>query len=179
LIGDASPAPTDDSAIIRHNTIQRTANDPDWKSSAFSYITGTELHEDILATVKNNNYTYSDPGISYYARSLRRGETYRYGVVYYNERGESSGVTHITDVYVGGDGHRFKDLINPFTFNRYSKYELEVHPIGVKFYNIPIPKNAVAYEIVRCRRTEEDTHNLSQGVISRPVTKYTWNYTTK
>lgn len=179
LIGDASPAPTDNSTIIRHNTIQRTANDPDWKSRAFSYITGTELHEDILATVKNNNYTYSDPGVSYYARSLRRGETYRYGVVYYNERGESSGVTHITDVYVGGDGHRFKDLINPFTFDQYSKYELEVHPIGVKFYNIPIPKNAVAYEIVRCRRTEEDTHNLSQGVISRPVTKYTWNYTTK
>lgn len=172
LVGDASPA---EGGIVSHNTMQRIVDDGSWNLG--SDIAGTELESDIKAAVKNNNYMYSDPGISYYARSLRRGETYRYGVVYYNNRGESSGVVHITDVYVGpteGDEHGYSRLKAPYTFDGSSKYELEVHPIGVKF-TVPQVAGAEAYEIVRCRRTASDTHNISQGVLSRPVMKYKWN----
>lgn len=174
LIGDAQPA---SGGVIRHNTNKRTVDDSTWNLG--SAIAGTELESDIRASVKNNNYMYSDPGISYYARSLRRGETYRYGIVYYNIKGESSGVTHVTDVYVGeknGDDHGLSNLKNTFTFDSDSKYELEVHPIGVKFKNIPMPAGAYAYEIVRCRRQFSDMHNISQGVIARPVTKYVYDH---
>ena len=47
--------------------------------------------------------------------------------------------------------------------------ELRTHPIGVKFHIENIPSDAVAYEIVRCNRTESDVRCLTQGVLSRPI----------
>ena len=47
--------------------------------------------------------------------------------------------------------------------------ELTTKPIGVRFTINNIPEEAVAYEIVRCNRTESDIKCLAQGVLSRPI----------
>ena len=53
---------------------------------------------------------YSDPFVTYYLKSLRRDETYRYGIVdyefandkiiFYNKYGEASKVRYISDINV-------------------------------------------------------------------------------
>lgn len=119
-----------------------------------------------------HNYGYSNPIISYYAKSFRRGETYRFGVVFYNDKGESSGVIQstITDIVIPSVQDEPIFAIQEINTNQDA---LITKPCGIKFTieGIPQDTEAVAYEIVRCRRTINDTKNISQGVISRPVKK--------
>ena len=168
LIGDASKAVG--AGVIRHNTIKRISNDSSWNLGDIE--TQDPDFSDLLhRMITDNNYSYSNPLISYYAKSLRRGEVYRFGIVFYNEKGESSGVVCITDIDLGSPEY---EAFIPYQFStsQYTgDYELTVHPIGLKITVSNIPESAVAYEIVRCRRTLQDTRNISQGVISKPVKK--------
>lgn len=115
--------------------------------------------------------TYADPQMAYYLRSLRRDETYRYGIVFYNKRGLASPVKWIADITtdpIYKQTQQHNDDLNPsFTFN--NSTGLQVHPLGVKFTIKNIPSEAVSYEIVRCNRNIEDIKNLMQGVVARPI----------
>lgn len=132
------------------------------------------------------NYTgtksYADSQMSYYMKSLRRGETYRYGVIFYNKYGLASRVIHIGDVKVPEIHRRRSQAEVPFdnqslnsdldytnTFSVEDDGNLYVYPLGVHIVLHNIPEDAVSYEIVRCNRTVNDIRNLSQGVISRPI----------
>ena len=157
LIGDASKSEV--IGIPDHNTIQRKSNDSAWEISPNDFDLKTTI-----TSYENSNFTYSSPIISYYAKSLRRGETYRFGVVFYNDKGESSGVVQSTITDVETFGTKFDNEVQKDAFDCYNTdehYELLIHPVGVKFIINNIPEEAVAYEIVRCRRTASDIRNIS------------------
>lgn len=162
LIGDASLAVNNG---INHNTIQRSAKLSTWN---FDYNESDSKYRTILKELEDNP-TYSNPKVSYYLKSLRRGEIYRYGVVLYDIRGNSSGV-----IYIGDVDTKDVDSEKPL-FEFGTNYELVTHPVGIKISFDRFPQNAVAYEIVRCRRTESDVRNIAQGVLSRPWKKYKMN----
>lgn len=139
----------------------------------------------------NDNGTYANPCISYGLKSLRRDELYRYAIILYNAKGEHTPALWIDDI-------RTPSISEP-CFQTYSSngthldggtreanhVELTVHPLGIKFYvrvdrfneDILKPKfgddyenkKIVSYEIVRCRRTQNDVQTIAQGVLSRPI----------
>lgn len=154
--------------VLRHNTTQRSVK---FNANTWDYgLSQTILSEFDANTQKvlkecATNPTYANPKVSYYFKSLRRGEKYRFGIVFYDENGNSSGVVHLADVTV-------PELKENPTFTIGDDYELLVSPIGIKWQITGIPTNAVAYEIVRCRRLEPNIKHITQGVLSTPVRKY-------
>lgn len=170
LVGDASYTYKENGEYVpctRHNTIQRKTQDANWRIHLNGFtgqmFNGQFIPEEDYSI--RSNPTYSNPKVSYYLKSLRRGETYRYGIVLYDINGNSSGVIHIGDYTVN----------NTNTFKEYdSDYELVVFPVGLQFTIKWLPENCVAYEIVRCRRTFADMKNISQGVISKPIKRYNY-----
>lgn len=110
-----------------------------------------------------NNDTYANPKVSYMFKSLRRDETYRYGIIFYTADGGYTKVRHLVDI------HTPTMYTTGFETFRKDNDKLIVRSLGLQFTINNLPDNVVSYEIVRCGRTISDTKNLSQGVISRPV----------
>lgn len=114
------------------------------------------------------NDTYQNPKISSELLSLRRGETYRFGIIFTDKKGVSSPVKWIADITVP-DLHitGFQTFMNGI-----KEKELSVMPIGVEFKLHDIHNEDIySYEIVRCNRGSNDIRIISQGVLSRPVIK--------
>lgn len=114
------------------------------------------------------NDTYQNPKVASQLLSLRRGETYRFGIIFTDKKGVSSPVKWIADITVP-DLHitGFQTFMNGI-----KEKELSVMPIGVEFELHDIHnKDIYSYEIVRCNRSSNDIRVISQGVLSRPVIK--------
>lgn len=125
---------------------------------------------------------YSDPLISYYFKSLRRGELYRYGIVLYDKFGQACPVKWIADIrvpdsYING----FETFKHPGSFasdETRNCFDLNVFPLGIEFKVENLPEEIKAYEIVRCTRTFEDQSTISQGILSKSIQKqFRPNYT--
>lgn len=126
-----------------------------------------------ISNDSNSALSYANPIVAYSLKSLRRGEVYRYGIVFYDKSNNASPVQWIADI-------RVPDLfIKGFqTFVSHARIQsdktnqtidLGVRPVGIQFVIKQFPKDAAAYEIVRCNRTEHDIASLTQGVVSRPI----------
>lgn len=120
-----------------------------------------------------------------FRKSLRRGEKYRYGVVYYTNTGQKSSVMNIVDIDLADQ----KIMNNPESYVDQTTIQnpawkivnsnYEIHPIGIKFELDLAPtdgetyqqaRNLISgYEIVRCERTYEDKRNLYQGILGTTV----------
>lgn len=114
------------------------------------------------------NDTYQNPKVASQLLSLRRGETYRFGIIFTDKKGVSSPVKWIADITVP-DLHitGFQTFMNGI-----KEKELSVMPIGVEFELHDIHNEDIySYEIVRCNRSSNDIRVISQGVLSRPVIK--------
>lgn len=110
----------------------------------------------------NDILGYWNPQVSYMFRSLRRGEKYRFGIIFYDNKGRSSGVIHLKDVNVDGIESIF-DVVDG---------RLVVKPVGIKFtINGELPQGTEAFEIVRCGRSIFDIQTIAQGVLSRPIAR--------
>ena len=123
------------------------------------------------------NSTYANPSVSYFLKSLRRDEIYRYGIILYDKEGNVSPVKHIADIRVPKSS-----VIGFETFGIGENGELLVYPLGIQFTVNNLPDEVIAYEIVRCPRTISDIATISQGVLSRPIkrvssTDFTYPYT--
>ena len=92
---------------------------------------------------------------SNYGPTLMRGETYRYGIVFYLKDGRKSSVFHLCDYTVPDT-----QLVG-FP----SDYDYEFTRLGLKFYIRNLPEQCIGYEIVRCERTTQDSRTLFQGLI--------------
>lgn len=109
--------------------------------------------------------TYNDMYVSSLCRSLRRGEKYKYGVVYYDTHGNRSNVVGFTEIQTPRSSN--------CTIN--SDNVLQTTPIGVQFkVTRPTKKQAddreiVAYQIVRCEKSDQYSTNLLQVALSRPL----------
>lgn len=100
-------------------------------------------------------------------RSLRRGEVYRYGIVFYDEHGNRSDTLWIADI-------RTPD-INIYPITKIKDGKLYARPIGIEF-KVTKPtkeqtggRNIVAYQIVRCEKSVQYTRNILQCALSRPM----------
>lgn len=100
---------------------------------------------------------------------FRPGETYRFGVILYDEDGNASSVKHmcdlnIPDYYFAKQGKFFyNDVINPMIGG--IKIDQPTLRVELKKH---IP-NCSKFEIVRCIRTINDKRTITQGIVGRPL----------
>ena len=129
---------------------------------------GTLEYAGKLMDTPEKNQTYANPIISNSLVSLRRGETYRFGIIFTDKDGVSSPVKWITDVTVPDI-----NVKGFYSFmNKLEDRELSVLPLGIEFNIHDINNNDIySYEIVRCNRGADDAKVIAQGVLSRPVIK--------
>lgn len=166
-----------DYSILDYNKIGASRPDINYNgrnkinSDGFKYYIkkdGILKRAEKFRTPDSRNETYQNPKIASELLSLRRGETYRFGIIFTDKKGVSSPVKWIADITVP-DLH-----INGFqTFmNNVKSVELSVMSIGIEFKLHDIDNNDIySYEIVRCNRGSNDIRIVSQGVLSRPVIK--------
>lgn len=118
--------------------------------------------------------TYGNPILAAKLKSLQRDELYRFGIVFYNKFNQASPVKWIADIRTpSASAPGFETFCSNRTTGylansatRYPKDNLvAVRPLGIEFEVKNMPKGAVAYEIVRCRRTESDRATITQGII--------------
>jgi hypothetical protein len=140
---------------------------------------------------------YSDNIISSVVRSLRRGEVYRYGIVFYNKYGSRTNVFWIQDIRTPGIHDTFVDVCKKkstksTSYGKATGLTMQTYvtdstgepttelnsvvysmAVGIKF-DVTIPQvlrdvGIVGYEIVRCEKNITNTRNIYQAVLSRPV----------
>ena len=139
---------------------------------------------------------HASPFISGLLRGYKRGETYRFAIVFYTTKGEATFVEYIGDI-------KFPDISDedgsetiPGTGIKYFPIALEDsgdtigYSLGIEFTidfsTCPtLFSNIESYQIVRVRREETDKRRISQGMIKTfwkyiiglpPTTPYTSNF---
>lgn len=125
----------------------------------------------------NTNRTFdsqASPYISGLLKGYKRGETYRFGIVFYNKKGESSFVEYIGDI-------KFPDISDTDDIlNSTGGYNYEIttsisdscagHHLGIKF-NIDFStcpnflNEITGYQIVRVDRKTADKKRICSGVL--------------
>ena len=140
---------------------------------------------------QRNNSGYPDntsPFISGLLRGYKRGETYRFGIVFYTLKGEATYIEYIGDI-------KFPDISEKDSSNNKSKSPYFPISITGKEYDAALPdtltvginlgikfsidfstcadllKNITGFQIVRCPRTNVDKRRLSSGILQ----SYWWN----
>ena len=126
----------------------------------------------INSTLAKNSY--NDIFTSSLLRSLRRGETYKYGIVYYDSLGRRSDVLSLGDIEIETIIPNSPSSFFESVFNS-NKVTTNAIPIGIKI-TLPQPKinqnlvsNIVGCQIVR--RSSKDIYQktLLQVAIARPL----------
>lgn len=110
-------------------------------------------------TTVNRIPNYADPYIASHFKSYQRDEIYRFGIIFYNNKGIPSPVYWIGDIKTP-----HATQMPPFELISNTVYG---RPLGIKFTVRNVPVGAVSYEIVRCDRTENDRTVVMQVVGSR------------
>ena len=125
--------------------------------------TVTEYLQERGIDVSDVKASYDDIFTSSLLRSLRRGETYKYAIVYYDKYGRRSDVQPLGKITIPEI-----DDNNP-TFTCTDK--LIANPVGVKI-KIPTPQNAdniIGCQIVRRSSSEIYQKTLLQVALARPI----------
>lgn len=142
-----------------------------------------KVYDTSLVNNVSTSPTYSNPFVSYALKSLRRDELYRYGIILYNQRGESTSVLWIADIRTPSVNEECFSAYSSQNTN-YPSWQLTSNVLGVVF-NVDIDKfneklkteldddydnyKITSYEIVRCHRSDSDIQTVAQGVIARPI----------
>lgn len=165
------------STSVSHNT---PANDLDLNATAANNKTIRIVYENgqLAANqeITSDNaviHNYSNAYICSNYLGYMRDEIYRFGIVFYNNKGVPSPVHWIGDIRMPStkDVDNINSAIYPFHTGVYSNaygrnVEQLAYALGVEFTVGNIPQEAVSWEIVRCDRTEADRTIVSQGIIS-------------
>lgn len=121
---------------------------------------------------------YASPFISGLLRGYKRGETYRFGIVFYTKKGEATFVEYIGDIKFpdisevdaipNASGYKFWPLITTDTTS--TPYITYGYAMGIQFdidfSTCPTLFDQIeSYQIVRVKRTEGDKRRLTQGFI--------------
>lgn len=131
---------------------------------------------------KNIIKNYSDPWMCQNAVGYHRDEIYRFGIVFYNDKGIATPVHWIGDIRMPSvriyesDDENIKSIfkVNHSSLEYKNELELVGHSLGVKFTvnTENLPKDVVAYEIVRCSRTEENRTIIAQVMVNSLIKPY-------
>lgn len=126
----------------------------------------------------NTNFpNYASPFISGLLRGYKRGETYRFGIVFYTKKGEASFVEYIGDIkfpdisekdsVANASGTNYWPIstntggIDDITYG----YALGIN-FDIDFSSCPSLLNEIeSYQIVRVKREATDSRRVSQGII--------------
>lgn len=104
--------------------------------------------------------SYADPYIASRFLGYQRDEIYRFGIIFYNNKNLPSPVYWIGDIRMPLPSDE-----GLLTFEA-SDYDLVGKALGIRFTVKNIPEGALAYEIVRCDRTESDRTVVMQAAVS-------------
>jgi hypothetical protein len=118
---------------------------------------------------------YASPFISGLLRGYKRGETYRFGIVFYTKKGEATFVEYIGDIkfpdiseidsVTNASGTRYWPLITQQTGNITIGYAMGIK-FNIDFSTCPSLINEIeSYQIVRVKREITDSRRISQGMI--------------
>jgi len=118
---------------------------------------------------------YASPFISGLLRGYKRGETYRFGIVFYTKKGEASFVEYIGDIkfpdiserdsVTNNSGTTHWPLSIPGTGDTTYGYAMGIK-FTLDFSTCPSLLNEVeSYQIVRLKRDIADTRRVSQGIL--------------
>jgi len=138
------------------------------------YLADTPNNADQNKTYPNN----ASPYLSGVYRGYKRGETYRFGIIFYNKKGEASFVNFIGDI-------KFPDISEPDSINNESDtpyWPISTtgtvngrtvtfgHTLGIEFSidfsTCPtLFNNIESYQIVRLQRTTKDKRRLTSGYL--------------
>jgi hypothetical protein len=128
----------------------------------------------------DDSYTYNNttfpnnasPFLSGLLYQFKRGETYRFGLVCYNLKGEASFVEHIGDIKFPDISE--EDSVDNISGTPYFPTTQVVdginygYALGIQF-DIDFPSNLLdnisGYQIVRVKRTTNDMRRVSQGIV--------------
>lgn len=131
----------------------------------------------------NDGYTYynttfssnSSPFTSGVIRGYKRGETYRFGLIFYNSKGEASFVEHIGDIKFPDISD--EDIANNLSGTNYFPLSKNTsgntttgYSLGLEFLfdfsSCPnFMQDITSYQIVRVKREIADTRRLMTGII--------------
>lgn len=125
---------------------------------------------------ENTTYpNYASPFMSGLLRGYKRGETYRFGIVFYTKKGEATFVEYIGDIkfpdiseidsVTNASGTRYFPLSMEGPSNITYGYALGIK-FNIDFSSCPSLLNEIeSYQIVRVKRELADSRRISQGII--------------
>lgn len=124
---------------------------------------------------------YSNPYVCANYLGYQRDEIYRFGIIFYNNKGIPSPVHWIGDIRMPSAEDGWDTPIRPFHSGKYSysynvPVELVAYALGIKFTINNIPSGVVSYEIVRCDRNEIDRTVVTQGIMGGLFSFDGWGY---
>ena len=142
----------------------------DKESNTYDYIFNTNTGFN-----KFGPLNYSNPLLSNRFRSYQRDEIYRFGVVFYNEKGQSSPVSWIADIRMptsSSYNHRLFDQWGKIRYDVNNSDEQDLYQIvnyilGIQFNFRNLPSYIKQLEIVRAKREYSDRSIISQGIIGK------------
>ena len=102
---------------------------------------------------------YASPYFANRYTGYRRDELYRFGIVFFNERGNRSQVFWIGDIRM--------PTISQAPLITTIGNVLYCNSLGIRFVVKNMPEDAVSYQIVRCDKTENDRNIICQVVSDR------------
>lgn len=109
---------------------------------------------------------FADPKIDSKFKGYQRDEIYRFGIVLYNSKNESSPVHWIGDIRMPHAKDYPAFYAGQYLFGK---------TLGIYFDVQNLPEDVVSYEIVRCERTADDRTVIMQSVLSQ-ITSYPYKY---
>ena len=175
LLANTKESPLPVQSVNLYKDCDATLNNISWNGGSTTvseYLDKRNINSNLLGSA-----TYNDNITSSLLRSLRRGgETYKYGIVFYDEFGRRTDVQSIGD-YVTPEYTENNGM--PFTLTEDGK--LIANPLGVKI-NIPTinyndEAKLVGFQIVRRSSNEIYQKTLLQAALARPIAQ--WVYETQ
>jgi hypothetical protein len=91
------------------------------------------------------------------SNTYKHDETYRFGIILYNNKGKATSVKWIADI-----------RIPPCPAATINNGVYEMERCTIKFDVKHLPTGCTGYQIVQCPRTISDRHVLMQGIVARP-----------
>lgn len=115
---------------------------------------GTNIDWELIqeAVTVNDNGTVTGASNTY-----KHDETYRFGIILYNDKGKATSVKWIADI-----------RIPPCPAATINNGAYQMKRCTIKFNVKNLPTGCTGYQIVQCPRTISDRHVLMQGIVGRP-----------
>lgn len=137
-------------------------------STSMSSIRGTNIGYNTSFSISLGSNSvripnYADPSISARCKGYQRDEVYRFGIIFYNNKSLPSPVYWIGDIRMP-----HASQVPPFVYENNVLYG---QALGINFKVSNVPEGAIAYEIVRCDRTETD-RTVIMNVVGTSLREY-------